>query len=125
MNKVVVITILESVYLIYMYFGFKTNYSFSGATFEKQIQSIGNMFIHDTGMFESKICNFGKIVAVLAVILAICRAYSLIYYQKFKNTVIGCTIGFDILCIYLAYNMNLNALLYIIPLLLTEIYLLL
>jgi hypothetical protein len=123
MKKTTVITFSEVVYLLYMYFIFKTSYTFSGASFEKQTESLGQMFVHDTGHYENKICVFGKIMAIIAVILATFRANVLINYPTSKNVVIAATIGFDLLCISLAYIMNLNALVYIIPLIFAEVYL--
>ena len=123
MKKTTVITFSEVVYLLYMYFIFKTSYTFSGASFEKQTEMLGQMFVHDTGHYENKICVFGKIMAIIAVILATFRANVLINYPTSKNVVIAATIGFDLLCISLAYIMNLNALVYIIPLIFAEVYL--
>jgi len=124
MKKTVLITFSEVVYLLYKYFIFKTSYSFSGASLEKQTESLGQMFIHNTGHHENKICVFGKIMAIVAVILATFRANLLINYPNSKKSVIAGTIVFDGLCISLAYIMNLNALVYITPLILAEVYLL-
>ena len=53
-----IITIFESVYLLYMYFIFKTTYSFSSAILDKQVQKMGSFFIHNTNRYEIKICLF-------------------------------------------------------------------
>jgi hypothetical protein len=124
MNKTITTTVIESIYLLYMYFFFKTTYIFNGASFEKETESLGQMFIHNTGEYENKVCMFGKIMAVLAVFLAIVRAYLLLANPTYKNTIITTTIGFNIFCLSMAYMMNLNAFVYVLPLILTEVYLL-
>lgn len=123
MDKII-ITIVESVYLLYMFFFYKTKYSFSGASFEKQTQSIGSLFIHDTGHYENKICPFGKMMAVIAIGLAFIRLFVLLHFTESKNRCIKWTIVFDVICVILASIMNLNALVYILPLLIGEFYIL-
>jgi len=112
-----IITFVESVYLFYMYFLFKTNISFSSAIFDKHIQNSGSFFIHDSNTYENKICGFGKIMAIVAIILAFLR----INYIK-SDSIIYKTIIFDVICLSLAYLMNLNAFVYVIPIILSEIY---
>lgn len=124
MDKTIFITFLESVYLLYMYFLFKTKYTITGASFEKETESLGQMFVHNTGHYENKICTFGKIMAIIAVILATFRAQLLFTSPTYKKSIILATIVFNSLCISLAYMMNLNAFVYIIPLIFAEIYLL-
>ena len=53
------ITLFESLYLIYMYFFFKTKYNINTALLDKKIQNIGPFFVHNTGANENKICSFG------------------------------------------------------------------
>ena len=117
------ITCLESIYLYYMYFIYKTNYSFNLALYDKEVQSLGSFFVHDTGHFGNKICVFGKYMAVIAIILAWVRVYTLTTSNSNK-IIFNYTLGFNIICIILALLMNLNAFVYIIPLLLTEFYIL-
>ena len=112
-----IITLVESVYLFYMYFLFKTNISFSSAIFDRDIQNSGSFFIHDTNTYENKICGFGKIMAIIAIILAFLR----INYIK-SDSIIYKTIIFDLICLSLALLMNLNAFIYVIPILICEIY---
>lgn len=112
-----IITLVESIYLFYMYFLFKTNISFSSAIFDKHIQNSGSFFIHDTNTYENKICGFGKIMAIIAIILAFLR----INYIK-SDSIIYKTIIFDFICLTLAFLMNLNAFVYVIPIILCEIY---
>lgn len=124
MNKIPIVTAIESAYLLYMYFVFQTTYSIRGAPLEKQTQALGNYFIHDTGRYQNKVCVFGKVMAIIAVLLALVRMNLLISNPATKKTVIGLTITFDIICLGLAYAMNLNALVYLLPLLPLEVYLL-
>jgi len=119
LTSIKLITLFESIYLFYMFFLYKTNYSFNYAVFDKHIQSMGDFFVHDTKYYENKICMFGKYMAILAIILAWIR----VYYINNKN-IYTYTIGFDIICIILAILMNINAFIYIIPLIFTEIYIL-
>jgi len=111
------LTIFESLYLFYMYFIFKTNYSFNYAMFDKQVNSMGSYFVHDTGRFENKICLFGKFMALIAIILAFIRLSS-----NNKPSLFYITLIFDTVCLLLAFIMNLNALVYIIPIILCEIF---
>ena len=114
------ITLIESIYLIYMFFYFKTSYSFDLAIFDKETQNMGSYFIHDTGYNENKICKFGKFMAIVAIILAWLRVY---YWNTNKDQLITYTIRFDALCIFLALLMNMNAVVYILPLIISEFYL--
>jgi len=110
------ITLLESIYLFYMFFLFKTSYSFNYAIFDKDIQSVNSFFVHNNNKYENKICDFGKVMAIIAIILAWYRVNNINGYSK------NITIGFDIVCIILAGLMNMNALIYILPLVIGEIY---
>jgi hypothetical protein len=106
-----------------MFFIYKTSYSIKGASLEKETESFGKMFIHDTGRYENKICVFGKIMALLAIILAVIRLYFL-QYPESKRNIIYFTLTFDCLCLVLAANMNLNALIYLLPIVFVEVYIL-
>jgi hypothetical protein len=98
-----------------MFFIFKTKANFGPTLLDSQ--SLGSFFIHDTGVFENKICLFGKFISIIAIGLACLR---LVFIGK-KEHVIKGTIVFDIICILLAATMNTNALIYIIPLIITEL----
>ena len=119
MSLLLTITLVEIIYLIYMFFIFKTSYSFNGAVLELIIADYsGPFFRHDTykGAYENKICDFGKTVAILGIILALIR---LKYNSKdtFRFNLI-----FVLLCLFLATLMNLNAVVYMIPIIILEIY---
>ena len=117
------LTCLESIYLYYMFFIYKTKYSFNFALYDKEVQSMGKLFVHNDRQFSNKICIFGKYMAGIAIILAWVRVYTLNTTNSNK-IIFTYTLGFDIFCIILALLMNLNAFIYIIPLILTEYYIL-
>ena len=103
-------------YLLYMFVVFKTTYSFGTAAFDKATQALGPLFVHDTGEYENKVCLFGKVVACVAVIVWSIRG---ILGQRTTLPVVI----FDAVCLFLAYMMNLNAFVYILPLVFSELYL--
>ena len=104
-----------------MFFVLKTPYSFSTKDQDRATTSLGSLFIHNTGSTENKICPFGKVMAISAVVLAFIRVY---FIKSNKNTVTNMSLVFIGLCVLLAAVMNMNALVYISPLLLSEIYIL-
>jgi hypothetical protein len=120
-DYVFLVTILQSLYLLYMYFFFKTTYTFSGAHYERAVQEMGGMFVHDTGVYQNKVCQFGKIMACIVIFIWQIRANVPSDYKKYM---VYFSLGFDLLCLVLAYIMNLNALVYILPLIVGEIYIL-
>ena len=117
-----IITILEATYLFYMYFIFKTNYSFNSAIFNTQVQDLGYFFIHDSNVYENKICGLGKILAIVAIILAFIRL-NLIKNNYNKESIFYRTILFCSICLVLAFIMNMNAFIYILPIVVCELYL--
>jgi len=117
----ILITFLESAYLVYMFFLFKTKYAFNGAIFDQNVQSWGTAFVHNTGRYENKVCLFGKYMAILAILLGIVRLYFFYSCKQCIRSIIISTILFDCVCCILAYIMNLNAFVYILPLILGEL----
>jgi len=110
----IILTIIEALYLLYMFFFFKTDYSIRIAPYDKGVQNLGSFFIHDTGHFENKICPFGRVMAVVAVGLGGWRAL--------RGRGRKATIVFDGLCLAMAAVMNMNAFIYLLPLVVGEIY---
>jgi len=117
-----IVTIIEAVYLLFMYCVFKTEYSFSGATYEKAVQSWGKAFVHDTGVYENKVCMFGKFMAYIFAGWWILRYFIIINYPAYKWPLLYGTVGFDMVGLILAYMMNLNAFVYLGPLIFAELY---
>ena len=118
MSLLLAITLFEIIYLSYMFFIFKTNYSFNSQILGNKVNDAGKFWRHDTypGAYENKICGFGKSVAILGIILALIR---LKYNSKdtFRFNLI-----FVLLCLFLAALMNFNAVVYMIPIIILEIY---
>jgi len=112
-----ILIIIEIVYLIYMFFIFKTEYSFNSAMFEKETEKLGSLFVHNT---ENKICVFGKFMAVVSIILALLRFQLLKQNPDSYEIILYISIIYYIVCIILALLMNLNAFVYIIPLIIME-----
>jgi len=109
--------IIETIYLIYMFFIFKTKYSFNSAFFDKETENLGSLFVHNT---ENKICVFGKFMAVVSIILALFRFQLLKQKPDSYEIILYISIIYYIVCIILALLMNLNAFVYIIPLIVME-----
>lgn len=119
-----ILTFLECAYLLYMYFWYSTTYSFGEGTYDKATQSLGSFFIHDTGNYENKVCGFGKVVAIFAVLLAVYRVYILSRCSDCVFSVRVWSILFELICCSMAYLMNLNAFFYIMPIAFVEFYIL-
>jgi len=103
-----------------MFFFFKTQFSYSNGL-DTTINRLGVFFVHDTGSIENKICGFGKVMAVITVCLWSVRLY-LIQGPEFKGVLLKGTLVFDSICVLLAGLMNLNAFIYIVPLMFGELY---
>jgi hypothetical protein len=118
MDSLKIITILESAYLFFMYFLYKTTYTFDKARFDKQTQALGPLFVHDTHTYENKVCLFGKIMALIAIGLAAARLY---YVKNLSlNAIIAGTSIFSLTCLFLAFHMNYTSFVYLIPLMISE-----
>jgi hypothetical protein len=102
-----------------MFFFFKTKVGFKGSLLDPS--SLGEMFIHDTGVYENKVCTFGKIMALVAILFWVVRWY-LMKGPEYKRLLFNITTGFDLICISLAALMNINALVYILPIIPIELY---
>ena len=122
MNTPWLLTSLESVYLVYMFFLFKTKHEFSMAPLDRATQSLGSMFVHSTGVYENKVCLFGKYMAMFAILFFVFRTYCLQKFPSMKSTLLWTTIVLDSIYMFLALFMNWNVLLYILPLVFVEIY---
>ena len=118
------VTIFECTYLLYMYFLYTTTYSFGEGSYDKATQSLGSFFVHDTGEYENKVCVFGKVMVIFAVLLAFFRVYLLSYCSDCVFSIRVWSILFEILCCSMAYLMNLNAFFYILPIAFVEFYIL-
>ena len=87
MNTLLFISIIESVYIFYMFNIFKTRFSIHHP-FE---YLISNTYIKHpiyTGKYENKICTFGHHVSILIIIWFILRNYITHSYKNKINTFI-------------------------------------
>ena len=115
---VLLISILQAIYVIYMFQYFKTTFSFE--TSRKLVLS--GIFFHPVEDSEtpiSHICPFGHTMAYPIAIYLIGRNFILHNNQKLKNKI-------NILVnslILLGSLMNINAVVYLLPFFITEIVL--
>ena len=112
-NLLVALTFIELFYLIYMFFYFETDVYIGPSVLESTVHNIHSIFVHHTGRKESKICDMGRMLAVVAISLFV---YRLFYPIRWWN------IAFDLFAIFLAVLLNLNAVVYLIPILGIEWY---
>ena len=126
-----------------MFFIYRTRYVIGQATYDQETQQLGRMFIHDTakdveshdsgsnaengrwfvrdtGKHENKVCLFGKIVAMCAIVCAFIRLY-VVSSSEHASYIKATTIFFSLVCAVAAFNMNLTAFIYIVPLLVVEL----
>ena len=108
--------IFEIIYLIYMFYFFKTTFEIHHPL-ESSIVSISDYLKHPihTGEYESKICLFGKQAMILLLGFLLFR-----FFYKVPKV-----FSFIILTIVLIVSLlNLNAFLYLIPYFFIELILL-
>ena len=118
------VTFVESAYLLFMFFLYKTRYVIGQARYEQETQQLGRMFMHDTGQYENKVCLFGKFVAVLAIACAFVRLRMVATQQpssEHARAMQILTVLFCGACAAAAFHMNLTAFVYILPLLVAEL----
>ncbi len=110
-----IISIIESIYLIYMFLFFKTTINFDSFTFRPRIDfNKDSFFFHSNDNdYGLKICLFGQVIIFVFIALLILRHYITIpKYVMITTIIIGLLLSF----------INLNALVYISPILIYEIY---
>ena len=110
-NNKLIISILEAVYLIYMFHFFETSVDFN--IFASSEHWLFNHLIgNEKGL---RICPFGRIVIIPFVIILILRNFSFIPISKyFMNMLL-------ILSFVMSF-MNMNAVAYFIPVWLVELF---
>jgi hypothetical protein len=121
----VLATCVESAYLLFMFFVYKTRYVVGKARYEHTTQQLGRLFVHDTGEYENKVCLFGKVVAVLAIVGAFVRLRMLATEPPSRGRVRAVqlmTVLWSGACAAAAFHMNLTAFVYILPLLVAEMF---
>ena len=113
-----VVSIIEAIYIFYMYIFFKTKwYIHHPAELWLQKQNIGNWFKHplSSDIYDSKICPLGNIVGVLLPIWILIKY---IYRSNTKIQKVNIYIWITVFLVSLF--MNLNAFIYLIPVFLIE-----
>jgi len=118
-KQLLLITVIESIYIYYMYNIFQTKISFHHP-FEVFLQKKNlNMYIKHpvyTGIYESKICQFGKDISYFIILWLWIR----LLFENLIITKIN-TIIFTIICIC-SFLMNMNAFIYLLPIYVYELY---
>ena len=122
----IIASILEIIYAIYMYIFFKTKYSCSNELNNSIMsKNISQFFKHSiiTDNYESKICPFGKLFSILFSLYIFFR---MIYILKYGYTDIFRLINTILIIVVaiLSYILNANAFLYYIPIYFYELFLL-
>lgn len=118
MDTFAVVSVLEAVYIIYMFHFFRTRYSVHHPL-EAVLTQNADVLRHPiaTGLYESKICPLGSIVGIFVAIFILLRlrfrarcprAFSIATKVIFSALALGALLS------------NMNAFIYIIPLLLVE-----
>jgi hypothetical protein len=98
----------------------KTKYNISTAILDKAVNKLGPFFAHKTQCYCNKICGFGKVMAIISIILGFVR----LNYLNNPNIIIY-IFGYGLTCLLLAFLMNMDAFIYLIPLIITEIIIIL
>ena len=116
-NSILLLKLIEIFYLIYMFYFFKTTLSIHHS-YESTIITFSEFLKHpiNSGKYESKICKFGKKVMILLIIYLLIRCF--INYPQNLNLIV-------LLITIIMSFLNMNAVLYIIPFIIIEIYFLL
>ncbi len=119
-----IITIIECIYLYYMFHIFKTKYSFHHP-FEYLVNdNLTSYFEHPIGITDdkgSKICKFGKDGSLLIIIYLILR-YIILKINLISKEKIILFNKIVLLIIFILSWMNLNAVIYFLPFILFELY---
>ena len=117
MDTYTILSIIEAIYIIYMYNFFKTNKSIHHPLEMIMQKNVKGILKHpiSTGIYESKICNFGKIVSYLLAILIMLR-------NMYRNRTRIINIIIFILVFVLSFILNMNSFVYLIPVFVLEIF---
>jgi len=121
LTKLVVITIVEIAYVVYMFRFFKTRYNLA----HPLVKFNEEYLKHPIGKFEKKesmICQFGHDGAIVIAIILLLRLKAL-YIFNIKPRVIASFNKFVLIVIMILAFMNFNALVYLIPFFVCEIIL--
>ena len=108
------LTIFEILYIIYIFLFFKTKYSIHHP-YELYLTHYNDNLLHpiNSGLYESKICPFGKKIIWLLIIFLVIR----LFYNLPKKYSI-----YVLFMTFILSLMNMNAVIYLLPYFLIEIY---
>ena len=121
MNKLLIITVLEIVYVIYMLRCFKTCYSFA----HPLVKFNDEYLKHPIGKLstpQSNICQFGHDGAIIISILLLFRLKALYLFNVRPKRVASFN-KFALIIVMILSFMNFNALVYLLPFFVCEIIL--
>ena len=113
------LSILESIYIFYMYNLFKTKISFhSPLEILIQKNNMNNFIKHpiSTGIYESKICPLGNYVSILLVLWIISRNFIK------KNNIIPVNNFLFSIVFICSFILNINSFIYLIPVFFYEFF---
>lgn len=111
------LSIIEGIYIYYMFSHFKTKYSIHHP-FE-YLYTTYNFTKHpiSSGIYENKICNLGHLISKLLLFWFIFRHSIVDKLLMYKINAV-----FIILLLFGSFIMNMNAFIYIIPIIILELY---
>tara|TARA_B100000401_G_C52800048_1_gene718044 strand:- start:1200 stop:1577 length:378 start_codon:yes stop_codon:yes gene_type:complete len=114
------ISIIEAIYIVYMYIFFKTTYSIHSPL--EYYLSKNELWKHpiNTGKYQNKICKIGSYASIIIAFLFVLRQFTCNTNNKKKCK----TIARWILAYWVIVSLltNLNAFIYMIPIIIVEIY---
>ena len=115
-------TVIEIIYIIFMWNYFKTTYSFHNIWEARvmDLKKIPNFFKHEinTGDYSSKICPLGNFAAYGLAAWILIRD---LYLKKSKGKIQLNVLIFSIVAFF-SFVMNLNAFIYFIPVFIYEFF---
>lgn len=126
-KKLFIYSLIESIYLLYMFSLFKTTIYFDNPIelyLQRTYFNNNTTMIHPikNSEYSNKICKFGKICSILLVLLIYARYISIYNNNSISNILYYTKIVLIIVALF-SFILNMNALIYLIPILIYEIYL--
>ena len=119
MNKIIIITLIESIYIYYMYNLFKTTISFHHPLeIMFQNKNLSTYLQHpiSSGVYESKICKLGNDVSILIIFwLWIRLLFPKINILKYNYLIF-------LIILICSLLMNMNSFIYLLPIYVYELY---
>lgn len=117
-----ILTIFEIIYLFYMFILFKTKININHPYEYYLTNNLSNFFKHpiENNDYGNKICSFGKVCIILLIFLIVLRY---IFIDKYFKNKMFKYLNIIIIILSLLFSLlNMNALLYIIPFVIIELF---